>query len=365
MINKLVFENLKHRPVRTLLSALAIGVQVTMVLTLVGVSQGVLQNSIQQTKGVGADILIRAPGSSIIGSMSGEFPGKILKLAATFPRVKMVTGTLVAPAGGFLNYVTGIDLAGFSAMSGRFRYLQGGPFRHPFDVIIDQVYAEEQHLRVGDTITLLNKHWTVCGVVEPGKLARVMMQIDVLRDLTSAGADRITVGYAKLDEGTDVHQEVALFKARLGDYRIDSMEDLVSLTSINSIPILKNFIHIVVGLAVLIGFLVVFLSMYTAVLERTREIGVLKALGASPGYILNILMRETTLLAMAGSAIGILLTYGTKWLIEMLVPSMPQLIVYDWWPIAAAISLVGAWVGAIYPGLKAARQDAIEALSYE
>ena len=54
-----------------------------------------------------------------------------------------------------------------------------------------------------------------------------------------------------------------------------------------------------------IGFLVVFLSMYTAVLERTREIGILKALGASPGYILGMLLRETVLLAIAGSIAGI------------------------------------------------------------
>ncbi len=101
-------------------------------------------------------------------------------------------------------------------------------------------------------------------------------------------------------------------------------------------------------------------------LERTREIGVLKALGASPIYILNILMRETILLALVGSVIGILFTYGTRWLIETLLPSsLVQSIVPGWWPIATAISLGGALLGALYPGLKAARQDAIEALSYD
>jgi ABC-type antimicrobial peptide transport system permease subunit len=59
----------------------------------------------------------------------------------------------------------------------------------------------------------------------------------------------------------------------------------------------QRFTSVVIGLAVVVGFLVVFLSMYTAVLERTREIGILKALGASPGYIMTILLRETFLLA--------------------------------------------------------------------
>ncbi|MCX6622415.1 MAG: ABC transporter permease [Acidobacteria bacterium] len=106
--------------------------------------------------------------------------------------------------------------------------------------------------------------------------------------------------------------------------------------------------------------------MYTAVLERTREIGVLKALGASPGYILKILFRETLMLALIGWVVGIFFTYGTRWAIMTLIPaSLTQDIVYGWWPVAGAIAIAGALLGALYPGLKAARQDAIEALSYE
>jgi putative ABC transport system permease protein len=115
-----------------------------------------------------------------------------------------------------------------------------------------------------------------------------------------------------------------------------------------------------------VGFLVVFLSMYTAVVERTREIGILKALGAKPMKILDILVREAVLLALAGCLIGILLSFGAKALIMGLMPASLQVInVPDWWPRAAAIALAGALLGAIYPGLKAARQDAIEALAYE
>jgi putative ABC transport system permease protein len=129
---------------------------------------------------------------------------------------------------------------------------------------------------------------------------------------------------------------------------------------------LKAFTVVVIALGVLVGFLMVLLSMYTAVLERTREIGVLKALGASPGYVLNILLRETVLLAVAGSILGILLSYVTRFTInDVIHGSLIQSIVYIWWLIAAAIAIVGAMLGAIYPGLKAARQDAIEALAYE
>jgi putative ABC transport system permease protein len=128
---------------------------------------------------------------------------------------------------------------------------------------------------------------------------------------------------------------------------------------------IKPFTKVIIGLAVVIGFLVVFQSMYAVVLERTREIGILKALGASPAYILGILLRETILLSIVGVIAGILMTYGTRQLLRVFVPSMPTEVVYIWWPIAGGIALVGSLIGAIYPGLKAARQDAIEALSYD
>jgi putative ABC transport system permease protein len=122
---------------------------------------------------------------------------------------------------------------------------------------------------------------------------------------------------------------------------------------------------VVIFVAAMVGFLVVFLSMYMAVLERTREIGILKALGASPGYIISILLRETIVLAAVGTVLGIVMTYGTRALMMKFAPNMVQTIVPHWYLPAAAIALVGSLIGAIYPGLKAARQDAIEALAYD
>jgi putative ABC transport system permease protein len=364
LINKLVVENLKHRWVRTLLSAAAVGVQVTMILTLVGISFGMLDDLGRRSRGAGADILIRPPGSSIISMSTAPMPEKILEFVRGLPHVALATGTTVQPIGG-TNSVTGIDLDAFSQMSGGFRYKSGGPFQKPEDVIVDEYWAKQHDLKVGSKMKFMNRDWNVCGIVEPGKLARLFVPIKLLQEL-SANTGKLTMVYVKLDSQSSLPATMTAIKSQLPDYQIFSIDEYVSLISVNNVPGLKAFISVVIGVSVIVGFLVVFLSMYTAVLERTREIGVLKSLGATPGFVLNILVRETVVLALVGSVLGIALSFATRWAIMTFVPgSLSQMIVPGWWPIATMVSLVGSLLGALYPGWKAARQDAIEALAYE
>ena len=364
MTNKLVFENVKYRPVRTLLSIVAISIQVTMVLALVGLSDGMLNDQARRARGVGADILIRPPGSAIVASGGQMLEKLIPALIDKEPHVVAASGTLIF-ATDLFNYVTGVDLATFDRLNGGYRFVSGGPFRHPDDVIVDELYASQHKLHVGDTTTIMNRPWHVTGIYEPGMLARVVVPLATLQDLTG-NTGKVSTIYVKVDNASHVSGVIAALSGKLKEYKVYSMEDYTSLFSPGNVPMLTQFIGIVIGLGVVVGFLVVFLSMYTAVLERTREIGVLKALGASPLFILNILLRETVLLALAGSLLGILLSYGTRILLERVAPSsLIQAIVPGWWPIATGIALAGAILGALYPGLKAARQDAIEALAYE
>jgi putative ABC transport system permease protein len=150
------------------------------------------------------------------------------------------------------------------------------------------------------------------------------------------------------------------------EYQIYSMEEFTSLFSVNNIQGLHEFIIVIMAIGVIIGFAVVCLSMYMAVLQRTREIGILKSLGASKSFILRIILAEALLLGIGGTLLGILMSFGAWWLIRTIVPaSIPMVIVPSWWPIAGFITLVGTGLGALYPGLSAARHDAIEALAYE
>lgn len=335
-----------------------------MILTLVGVSYGTLDSTARRARGVGADLMIRPPGSSILGLSTAPIPDQMVEFVARQPHVALAMGTAVQPLTGF-DAITGLDLEQFTRMSGGFHFLEGGPFQSDQDMIVDEYYARENHLHAGDQLRLMNHDWRIAGVFESGKMARICVRLSVLQRLTG-NPHHLSQIFVKADRPADVPEVLGELRARMPGYPIYTMEEFTSLLSVNSIGLLRNFIGVVVGVAVIVGFIVVFMAMYTAVLERTREIGILKAVGGSTAFILHLLFRETALLALAGTVAGIAMSYATQWLMaHAAVSSLTQETVYRWWPIAGGIAMAGALLGAVVPAIKAVRQDATEALSYE
>ena len=364
MTSKLVRENLKHKPMRSLLSILLIGVPVTLILCLVGLSHGMLEDSQRRTRGIGADIIFRPPGTSLLTLSGAPMPQALAAYLAKRPHVTQAVGVVNHPIQSTL-VATGIDLGQFNQMSGGFDYLQGGPFHGPGEVLLDQYYAAQKGVHAGQKIRLLNRDRRIAGAIAGGKLARIVFPIYVLQDLTS-NKGKFSQIYLKLDDRANTSAVIDSLKTDMPDYQIYSMEEFTSLFSVNSISGLREFIWVIMSVGVIIGFAVVCLSMYMAVLQRTREIGILKALGASKAFILRLILIEALILGLGGTALGIVMSYGAWWLIRTLVPaSIPMVIVYIWWPIAGLITLIGAGFGALYPGLSAARHDPIEALAYE
>ena len=109
-------------------------------------------------------------------------------------------------------------------------------------------------------------------------------------------------------------------KQLLPGYEVRQPKDLMALMTSSNVPYLGTFINVMISIAVVVGFLVTFLSMYTTVIERTREIGVLKSLGASKSYIVRIILSETTLLCLVGSAVGIALSFALRAIIHRSPP---------------------------------------------
>jgi putative ABC transport system permease protein len=367
-MNKMIVSNLLHRPVRSLISVVAIAVEVTLILLMVGLATGLLNDSRMRQQGLGADVIVLPPGASFLTGLSGA-PVSI-KVAGVIRRLPHVAA--VAPiifqtnTAGTVEVIYGIDLASFEALGGPFHYLAGGPFTGPDSIIVDDYFARSKHVHVGDTLPLLNHTFRVSGIVEQGRGARKFLPIETLQDLIGAQG-KASVFYAKLDNPANAGLVVEEIKNIPGmqTYSVRSMSDFLSMYTVGNMPGLSSFISVVVGVAMVIGFIVIFQAMYTAVMERTREIGILKSLGASRLYIVNVILRETLVLALAGIAAGVALSYTARAGIVGAIPTLRVIVPPVWIIYATVIAIIGAMLGAIYPAVKAARKDPIDALAYE
>ncbi len=368
-MNKLVFANLLHRPVRSIISVLAVAIEVMMILSIVGVFLGILNDSKTRTNGIGADLMMRASNASAINGMGGATMS--VKLADVLGRLPHVT--VVSPVNaqfsmsGNVETIFGIDYPSFNALR-PFTFVSGGPFQGPYDMLIDDVFARSRKsgYHVGDTLQMYNHDFRICGVVESGKGGRKLLPLETMGELTGT-AGKASDFYIKLDDPANdqvVIDEIHNVRG-LADYRVWTMQSWLSMMTPEKLPGFNIALKVVTGIAVIVGFLVIFQSMYTAVLERTREIGILKSMGASKVGIMGVVLRETAVLAVTGVVLGIAGTYGVRTLLAHLFPTLHFEITAHWIWQGAGIAFAGALLGALYPAWMASRKDPIEALAYE
>jgi putative ABC transport system permease protein len=274
---------------------------------------------------------------------------------------------LATQSAGTPEIIYGIDLKTYDGLGSPFHYLEGGPFQGPYDVIVDDFFAQSKQAKVGDTTEILNHSFRITGIVEHGKGARKFLPIATLQDLSGA-KDKASAFYVKLDDPANANKVVDEIKNVPGmqTYVVRSMREYLSMMTPSNIPALAIFIRIVIGISVTIGFIVIFQAMYTAVMERTREIGILKSLGASKMYIVTLILRETIALAIAGIVLGTVLSLVTGFSIHYRAPVLPvEVFNLGWIGKTTLIAIIGALAGAVYPAFKAASKDPIEALAYE
>jgi putative ABC transport system permease protein len=351
-----------------LISIVAIALEVTLILLIVGLCYGIMNDSKNRTAGIGADVIVQPPGSSFLSGISGApVSVKVADVIRRMPHVKVVSPVIWQIAtGGGLEVIDGIDINTFQALGGPFHYLEGGPFQGPDDVLIDDYVARQKHVKVGDPMTILNQTFRVSGIIENGRGARKFVPMKTLQDLESA-ENKASVFYVKLDDPANADQVVKAVKAQPGmeNYSVLSTQDYLSMMTPSNLPGFRPFIGVVIGVSVIIGFLVIFQAIYTAVMERTREIGILKSLGASKFYIVNVVLRETLVLAIAGIIVGVVVSLLARIGIQQRWPLVHIDKSGEWMLASAAIAIVGATLGAIYPAYKAAQKDPIDALAYE
>jgi len=368
MINRMVIANLAHRPIRSLISIIAIALEVTLILLIVGLCYGLMNDSKNRTAGIGADVIVQPPGSSFLSGISGAPVSiKVANVIRKMPHVTVVSPVIWnISTGGALEVIDGIDRPSFEGLGGPFHYLEGGPFQGPDDVLIDDYVARQKHVKVGDSMVIFNHKFRVSGIVENGRGARKFVPISTLQDLMGA-TDKASVFYVKLDNPANAEQVVKAVKSQPGmeTYSVLSTQDYLSMMTPSNLPGFKPFIGVVIGVSVIIGFLVIFQAIYTAVMERTREIGILKSMGASKLYIVNVVLRETFLLAIGGIVVGVIVSLLARVGIQQRWPLVHIDQSGGWMLASAVIAIVGATLGAVYPAYKAAQKDPIDALAYE
>jgi putative ABC transport system permease protein len=363
-MNKLVVGNLVHRPLRSLISALAIAIEVIMILSITAILLGKISGFKARQNGIGMDMIVRpASTNNFIGMSAAGASIKVADVLRKIPHV-VVAAPVNIQLTGSLDSIYGIDYKSFNDLL-PFAFLSGSTFQGPDDVIVDDYSTAGK--KVGDTIKILDHNFRICGIVEHGKGGRKFIPIDTMGSLNGTQG-KASMFYVRTENPPRYQEDVRkaiLVTSGMSQYDVRTAEEYLSAISPTKLPYMSTAIRVVVGIALVIGFLVIFQSMYTAVMERTREIGILKSLGASRIYIVSLVLRETALIAAVGIALGVAASYLLSSALSARFPTLDFVIDLPWVWKSVLIAFTGALLGAIYPAYKAASKDPIDALAYE
>lgn len=365
LMDSLVLSNIAHRPARTGVSILGTAVGVLLIVFTVGLAHGVLRERGRRESNIGAEIMVRGSGALGFGTTPFVLPAshadEIARLDGVRAAAPLGQALDRSDAGFGSRLIDGIDFDSYAKLTGM-AIRQGTRLTTGNQAIVDPVWQQQRKAVVGSTVQIFEREFTIVGVYEPPGGGRIKIPLSTMQDQEGADgkASAILVGVndpAKQDE-------VGLrIKERFPDDQIIFTRDLPEIYA-SGVPALNIFIKVVVGVASAISMLVILLAMYTTVTERTRQIGVLKALGMSKTGIAWVIEQEAILVSLLGVTVGVALTYAARFgvmrMTTLVVEVEPR-----WVAIALLVGLVGGSVGALYPAVRAARQDAVDALSYE
>ena len=366
LADSLVLSNIAHRPARTAVSIAGIALGVLLVVFTVGLAHGVLRERGRREAKIGAEILLRPAGTiGLSGAQSFTIP------VAHADELERIEGVRMAvPIGQSLDrsdsgfgsrLIEGIPFAEYAALTG-LQIREGRGLDKGDEVIVDATWQNDNQAQVGSTITLYERPFRIVGVYEPPGGARLKIPLTALQEQVGS-ENRCNAILIACHDPALQEQVAARIKEKFPDDQIIFTRDLPEIY-LSSVPALNIFLKVVIGVAATISTLVILLAMYTTVTERTRQIGILKSLGMSKASIAWVIEQEAILVSVLGVFFGVILTM----LLRVTVMRSTSLIVDiepKWIVISLVVGLIGGSIGALYPALRAARQDAVDALSYE
>lgn len=361
-------QSLWQRSSRSLLTFAAIGLTVGTIMAMEAIIRGVM---VEMTEiGVGADAQVVIRQADISDTSLSAIDERIGDRLAALPRVENVSGMLMYAA--LLP-----DNTGFFVIQGyapqeyaihRFEVVEGGPLTGNHQVLLGRMMADALHKSVGETIDVSGHRYRVVGIFESGIGWEELGGVVSLREAQAfAGRPRkVTLYLVKVKDPDQaaglveqINREVPGVHAALAGEFAETMPDMQNA---------GGFMMALSFLTILVGGVGVLNTMLMAVHERTREIGVLRAVGWRRRKVLGMILKESVLLAMLGGAAGIIFAVFLVWSLN-LIPLMGGLLAPSWqWDVfarAILVALLLGLIGGLYPAYRATRMQPVEALRYE
>ena len=402
--------NVMHHKLASALSALGIGIGVCMMITLTGLTRGSLFEVAERWESVEADLIVYPKLKQDVSMLTGAGVADRYAelLPQEVPQVERATAVFLwrmklAGQDQTVAGVTNDDLAlltgGAKAIAGRGRFEPTRSWRsflHDLDVrqraawiarhgndddylldptgddlaaggwlelVIDDRLARAGKLSVGQQVAAAGHVWTIVGIVRAGGFSRVYMPRETAQYLFGSGAARSTVLFVKLDDGARIAEAQARVAELTGQHvaPLDSYRSML----LSQFGVMFVYVDVVNLIALSVALLFIMVTLYTMVLQRTRDIAILKSSGASNAFIVRQVLAESLILTLSGAVLGAGLSLVAAWAIERARPLLTVTITGQWIAAGLGAAAVGAAVSALYPAWRAARVDMLAALSYE
>ena len=365
-MDNLVTSNIRQRPIRTLVSVAGIALGVSLVMLFTGLARGMSNDLQRRATNVRAELMFMRPGAVQLTSNKDNLDTRYVQ------RLKAIEGVEEAlpifrhfnqGTGGIgFEQIDGVEWDTYARVNG-INMVEGRGPQGSNEIIIDETKARNSKVGVGDTLSPLgNVPYTIVGIYSPESGPRVKMTLAAMQEALEAQG-KCTFIFVKVQNPEQMEAVARRIDQELPGNTIQPTRDVFTSFE-KSIPYLGVFLRVLVGLAAVVSALVVMLAMYTTITERTREIGILKAMGASRGYIVGIIEKEAILISLIGLVAGFVVSFVAGYLIHRAYGLVFEYS-WTWATVAAAIGLIGGVLGALYPAWRASNLDAVNALAYE